>query len=563
MLQGLTLEEVIIDFREDKEKKIKNFLQFGSFYVALTRVRNGNHVFLKGFDKSYIVENKNIATKLDAFKKFNCYKPKKVYLDENIFEDSNSETMVGYLNINGLMSANHAEYLNSDRNIINLDILALAETKLTSEVKDEDIESVMTNWQMVKRYDAPDSKEHMGLLLLIPKSKAPKILPFIQSFTELTLKKDANKLQCQGMRLKFQGDDGVDIGFLYCRTSPTVKECEAIVRKFNQCHFVLGDINLSPNHADDKRKLDIICADNKCLALNEITRLASSRQLDHVIIDKRFTDKCFSTSYVNYISDHKTICVRFNFSSTFHQQFLQRTTFDEEHHQKPVSQNDVIPEAVQDVAVAHPKAKKRKSETKNATEQTNPRKLRRKEAAPTKEANAPSDAEFRRSFDNPDATSCWLNACLQLILAAFDHSTAVLDLQSPLGRELLSLHRSEGINMNPLMIKSIMMSQEKERIQQNPEAQFLNLDDGREQCTRDFFISLTENLEGWPDVFSLFCFQIVEETKCGNSKCKHINSTEQVINILFTFILKIFLSGTKTLCRAGCTPTWKRSQLLC
>ena len=93
--QGLTLEEVIIDFSEDKEKRIKNFLQFGSFYVALTRVRNGQQVFLKSYDRSYIVENNNIKTKLAAFRKFNSYKPKKVYLDEQIFQDQNLESKIG------------------------------------------------------------------------------------------------------------------------------------------------------------------------------------------------------------------------------------------------------------------------------------------------------------------------------------------------------------------------------------------------------------------------------------------------------------------------------------
>ena len=45
--QGDTLEEVIIDFGEDIDLKIKNYICAGSFYVALTRVREGCKVFLK------------------------------------------------------------------------------------------------------------------------------------------------------------------------------------------------------------------------------------------------------------------------------------------------------------------------------------------------------------------------------------------------------------------------------------------------------------------------------------------------------------------------------------
>ena len=49
--QGQTLEEVIIDFGPDKKLKIKNFIIAGSFYVALTRVKSGNKVFLKRVDE--------------------------------------------------------------------------------------------------------------------------------------------------------------------------------------------------------------------------------------------------------------------------------------------------------------------------------------------------------------------------------------------------------------------------------------------------------------------------------------------------------------------------------
>ena len=48
--QGGTLNEVIIDFGPDKELGIRNYILPGSFYVALTRVRLGENVFLKSFD---------------------------------------------------------------------------------------------------------------------------------------------------------------------------------------------------------------------------------------------------------------------------------------------------------------------------------------------------------------------------------------------------------------------------------------------------------------------------------------------------------------------------------
>ena len=89
--QGETLEEVIIDFGPDLDLKIKNYICPGSFYVALTRVKEGNKAFLKSFDKSYVQVNKYIEEKIIAMKRFKQYQFKKVYLDEQIFNDNQSE----------------------------------------------------------------------------------------------------------------------------------------------------------------------------------------------------------------------------------------------------------------------------------------------------------------------------------------------------------------------------------------------------------------------------------------------------------------------------------------
>ena len=60
----------------------------------------------------------------------------------------------------------------------------------------------------------------------------------------------------------------------------------------------------------------------------------------------------------------------------------------------------------------------------------------------------------------------------------------------------------------------------------DPMASYLDLGRGQ-QCVRDLFLALRENLFCWPDVFSLLCFQVVEETKCGNPRCNQLNSTTQ------------------------------------
>ena len=163
--QGETLDEVIIDYGPDVANKIKNFICPGSFYVALTRVRVGCKVFLRSFNKNYIKVNKSIEEKVDAMRKFRKYNFKKIYLDERIFKIERSEIKVGYLNINGLLDGFHAEYLNADYNLKNLDILVLAETKLDQNSQTDQIINILTNWNLIGRYDSEDGLKHIGMMI--------------------------------------------------------------------------------------------------------------------------------------------------------------------------------------------------------------------------------------------------------------------------------------------------------------------------------------------------------------------------------------------------------------
>ena len=65
---------------------------------------------------------------------------------------------------------------------------------------------------------------------------------------------------------------------------------------------------------------------------------------------------------------------------------------------------------------------------------------------------------------------------------------------------------------------------ELDRQIQNLNSLHLNLNTGQ-QCVRDFFICLKENLENWPDVYETFQFSTINSTTC--LKCKHKNSSEQ------------------------------------
>ena len=110
--------------------------------MALTRVREGSKVFLRSFSKSYILANQKIEEKINAMRKFDSYNMKKIYLEERIFENEEKEEKFGYFNINGLLDGNHADYLNEDKNLLNINLLVLAETKLTSGVKTQYLSNI-------------------------------------------------------------------------------------------------------------------------------------------------------------------------------------------------------------------------------------------------------------------------------------------------------------------------------------------------------------------------------------------------------------------------------------
>ena len=238
--QGETLDRVIIDFGPDLKLKIKNYICPGSFYVALTRVREGNKVFLKSFDKSYIQVNKTIEEKIEAMKKFRSYQYKKVYVDDQIFINENNEVKAGYLNINGLTDGNHAEYLNADLNLNNLDILVLAETKLDNGYQSDQIANVLTNWKMIGRYDAQDGSKHMGLMLLT--SRKTVAADKIQNSTHQVVNRE-NTLQIQCLIISMANRQ--KFGFVYCRSTPNTKEIKAMRNFFQECNILMGDFNLS------------------------------------------------------------------------------------------------------------------------------------------------------------------------------------------------------------------------------------------------------------------------------------------------------------------------------
>ena len=141
-------------------------------------------------------------------------------------------------------------------------------------------------------------------------------------------------------------------------------------------------------------------------------------------------------------------------------------------------------------------------------------------------------------------TSCWLNSCVQLILAAMDYKGSSDIFTSELGIELWRLKLSDSnVSLDSTNVKFILVTSEDTRIAtrlselateindsiqleqrtQDVESLRLNLLTGQ-QCVRDFFLCLNENVMNWPDVFSSFGFKITHSTKCCS--CRNVNQSE-------------------------------------
>ena len=296
--QGETLDEVIVDFTPSSDGK-KAFIDNGSFYVAITRVKEGSKLFLKGFDMSYIKVHPQVQYEIETMRQFKQYKMKKIYLYENVFKGED-KLKIGYLNINDLKHSYHAEYINGDHNLLNLDILALAHTGLQ---KDDNINDILNNWSVIVRIDSPDGRPHMGIVILTPKLK-----PLNKFYIEKDFYKMRNEqVQIQGLILSVH--PSIDICFIYCRETPTLSESMYILERTCQSNYIMGDLNLNPNIASEEKQLKCICSQTKVKLLSEITTKLNV-QLDHILGEKNKDCKIYTTTYLNFVSDHRTIVLR-------------------------------------------------------------------------------------------------------------------------------------------------------------------------------------------------------------------------------------------------------------
>ena len=319
--QGDSMVEVIVDF-ESGENKRRPFIIPGLFYVAITRATKAENVYLKNFKRSYIRVDPNVPKKLDDMCITKPYTFYKVYNEDDVFEHKGKEIKIGYLNINGVIDSNHSEYLNDDRNLLELDILVISETKLTSKTCDEYLMNQLHAFNILQRMDAEDEMKHMGFLILSPKGKE-------NNFVDPALTRQFKDSRCQIIVQKLDEPINKTIAFVYMRPSTSSEtQINKILQEYQceRCEIIMGDMNLNPREKSDMDRLEQLCQNRKEIALQETTT-RQKNQLDHILVDKKLNVNVFVTSFVNFISDHKTIVIRYGIeNNTIKKELIQRST---------------------------------------------------------------------------------------------------------------------------------------------------------------------------------------------------------------------------------------------
>ena len=290
--QGLTLDEVIADFSNAKR------IFPGSFYTALSRVRYGRNFYLRDFKPEYIVATPNVERVLNTMKLSVPYIFKKLYLSDEIFDEPAKEMKIGYVNINELYTGMSDTFLNNDENLLNLDILAVADTRLEDKQTTDELKRRLSNWNILCRFDANDGRKHMGLLLLQSKSS-----------TRLEIKKET--IECKKWTEEQKGNvlvfaqhillsiKDLQISFIYIRETPSMRDIQRINKTLHSANLIMGDLNLDPNRDNDYEKLAVLTGNFKKRVLHETT-FRWGNQLDHIILQNDLYPDHFCTSYTNH-----------------------------------------------------------------------------------------------------------------------------------------------------------------------------------------------------------------------------------------------------------------------
>ena len=204
-------------------------------------------MYLTDFKSDYIHAHQDVERTMTKMKISVPYTFKKVCLDIPIFENEDNELKIGYININSLFTGKSDLFINNDRNLLKLDILCIADTRLSEKDMSKEVDAQLSNWRVLCRYDAIEisGKIHMGLLLLQSKASLNSDME-LEWRTKQWIKgtDTVDEIIAQSIVLKCPD---YDVTFMYIRETPTFNDVKRINETTKHSKIIMGDLNLDAN----------------------------------------------------------------------------------------------------------------------------------------------------------------------------------------------------------------------------------------------------------------------------------------------------------------------------
>ena len=287
--QGLTLDEVIIDFRSTATGK--KGTGAACFYVAVTRVKKLCNLYLKSFDRRMISCTPVVEREMIRLRKhpYTFYKEPINKTDDNL--------NIVFLNINGLMRADHLTDLDNDINIKNADIVCLAETWLTNDHSNDDIN--LRGFSLHTRVDGCETST-LGMVIYVRDDSK------FQPIDSCHIVNETNR-QCILINVR-----GHSVVFAYVHPHDAYSYlrfvCDHCEPNCNQ--IFIGDLNVDYFSPEGRKLLQRLCQlTGKSISNHGPTRQSSL--IDHVLLPNSYTYPLdyVVTAYYNFYSDHRAICL--------------------------------------------------------------------------------------------------------------------------------------------------------------------------------------------------------------------------------------------------------------
>ena len=293
--QGLTLSDVIIDFSDEKKRKTPT--SAGIFYVAATRVKNLSSLYLNSFHRSMIVYSKVVASELERLRNHARYTFYKEPLASNMLNRGhNEEVRIVYLNINGLLLANHLDSLNHDKNLKAADIICIAESKLDETVASELVD--LADFRQLMRLDF--RHQSMGMIIYTRISSS-----HVTCEVQYTMNSD-HKTQIIQMNI----NEEKKIAFMYLHPSTSDAGISNVMSCVRANEIIMGDLNIDSLQKSSRNRLELLCQRmNLIISHHGATHMNS--QIDHVLVPITYAKESYYVqTYRNFYSDHCAVCLR-------------------------------------------------------------------------------------------------------------------------------------------------------------------------------------------------------------------------------------------------------------